>query len=85
MPRPKGRKPRKLVAFWADLPQIAALKEVQTRDGIPLSEQMRRAVDAWLESRGVSPVAVAIEPEKKAVKKKARSSAKSGRSIRLRE
>jgi hypothetical protein len=29
------------------------LQTVKDRDGIPISEQVRRAIEAWLESKGV--------------------------------
>ena len=32
---------------------LDALKEVQRRDGVPQSEQVRRALEAWLEGKGV--------------------------------
>ena len=32
---------------------IAALHEVKTRDGIPVTEQVRRAVKMWLKEKGV--------------------------------
>lgn len=32
---------------------LAFLREVQQRDGIPVSEQVRRGIKLWLESRGV--------------------------------
>jgi hypothetical protein len=31
---------------------LEALQRVKDRDGIPISEQVRRAVRAWLESKG---------------------------------
>lgn len=39
--------------FWLDVEQRDALRAVKERDGIPESEQIRRAIDAWLESKGV--------------------------------
>jgi hypothetical protein len=32
---------------------VAAMRALQVRDGIPPSEQARRALAAWLEKRGV--------------------------------
>jgi len=32
---------------------LAALQVVKVRDGIPLSEQVRRALQAWVEQKGV--------------------------------
>ena len=36
-------------AFWISPEQKAALRAVKDRDGIPVSEQIRRAIDLWLE------------------------------------
>ena len=51
---------RKLYSFWIDPPHAAALKEVKERDGIPESEQIRRAIAMWLETKNT--------PKKKTVK-----------------
>jgi hypothetical protein len=32
---------------------LDAMREVQERDGVPISEQVRRGIDLWLEKRGV--------------------------------
>lgn len=45
---------RKLYSFWIEPEQAAAVKALKERDGIPESEQIRRAIDAWLEGKGVS-------------------------------
>jgi hypothetical protein len=42
---------RKRYTFWIDLDQAAALKRIKSRDGVPESEQLRRAIAAWLQSR----------------------------------
>jgi len=42
---------RKRYTFWIDVDQAAALKEIKTRDGMPESEQLRRAIAAWLQTR----------------------------------
>jgi hypothetical protein len=34
--------------------RLAMLRTVQERDGVPVAEQIRRAVDAWLSQRDVS-------------------------------
>jgi hypothetical protein len=39
--------------FFIEQPQRDGLRLVKERDGISESEQIRRAIDAWLESRGV--------------------------------
>jgi hypothetical protein len=45
--------PRKRYSFWIDDEQAEALKEVKERDGVLESEQIRRAINAWLEAKGV--------------------------------
>jgi hypothetical protein len=42
---------RKLYSFWIDPEQASGLKAVKERDGVPESEQIRRAIDAWLEEK----------------------------------
>jgi Ribbon-helix-helix protein, copG family len=32
---------------------LDGLQQLKDRDGIPVSEQVRRAIQAWLESKGV--------------------------------
>ena len=44
---------RKLYSFWINPEQAAALKAVKERDGVPESEQIRRAIDAWLTAKRV--------------------------------
>lgn len=44
--------PRKLANFRLDEDLIDGLKFVFERDGVPQSEQVRRAVRAWLVERG---------------------------------
>ena len=44
---------RKLYSFWIDPEQAAGLKTVKERDGVPESEQIRRAIDAWLKEKDV--------------------------------
>jgi hypothetical protein len=46
-------KPRKQFNFVIDDDLAAGLKAVKERDGIAESEQARRALRAWLESKGV--------------------------------
>ena len=38
-------------AFWISPDQKAALRAVKDRDGSPVSEQIRRAIDLWLEEK----------------------------------
>jgi hypothetical protein len=42
---------RKLYSFWIDPEQATALKAIKERDGVPESEQIRRALDAWIEQK----------------------------------
>jgi hypothetical protein len=44
---------RKLTNFRIDPDLAEGLRAVRERDGIPDGEQIRRAVRAWLESKGV--------------------------------
>lgn len=39
--------------FRLDEDVMAALREIKERDGVPVSEQVRRALLAWVESKGV--------------------------------
>jgi len=45
--------PRKLYNFLIDPDLAQGLKVLKARDGVPESEQVRRAVREWLEKRGV--------------------------------
>ena len=44
---------RKMHSFYLDPELSAGLKTVKDRDGISESEQVRRAVRLWLDSKGV--------------------------------
>ncbi len=44
---------RKLVSFMNDPDLVTGLKAVKERDGVPESEQIRRAIRAWLTEQGV--------------------------------
>ena len=44
---------RKRYSFWIDDEQAEGLKAVKTRDGVLESEQIRRAIDQWLQKRRV--------------------------------
>jgi hypothetical protein len=44
--------PRTRFNFFIDAHQREALRRVKERDGIPESEQIRRAIDEWLAKRG---------------------------------
>ena len=43
----------KVTTFRIDDDLLEAMEALKERDGIPLSEQMRRALRPWLESKGV--------------------------------
>ena len=45
--------PRTRYNFFIDDDQRDGLREVKERDGIPESEQIRRAIDRWLDEKGV--------------------------------
>ncbi len=44
-------------AFWISPDQKAALRAIKERDGIPVSEQIRRAIDQWLAEKGTEQAA----------------------------
>jgi hypothetical protein len=44
--------PRVRFNFFIDPDQRAALAAIKARDGIPESEQIRRAIAAWVAERG---------------------------------
>jgi len=45
---------RQMHSFYLDPELSAGLKEVKERDGVSESEQVRRAVRAWLEAKGLT-------------------------------
>ena len=45
--------PRRRYSFWIDDQQYEGLKVVKERDGVLESEQIRRAINRWLEEKGV--------------------------------
>lgn len=45
--------PLKPATFRLESELLDALQEVKERDGLPVTEQVRRAVIAWLDARGV--------------------------------
>jgi ribbon-helix-helix protein len=45
--------PRERYNFLIDAEQREGLRRIKERDGIPESEQIRRAIDEWLEKKGV--------------------------------
>ncbi|MDP1568962.1 MAG: ribbon-helix-helix domain-containing protein [Vicinamibacterales bacterium] len=44
---------KKQTAFRIDPEILEGLRQVKERDGVPVSEQVRRALTAWLADRGV--------------------------------
>jgi hypothetical protein len=49
--------------FWIEPHQLAGLRLVKARDGVLESEQIRRAIDAWLAAKGVAlPKKPALRP-----------------------
>lgn len=44
--------PRARYTFFIDPEQREGLRAIKVREGIPESEQIRRAVDEWLKKRG---------------------------------
>jgi hypothetical protein len=44
--------PRNRYAFFIDEDQREAIRAIKARDGISESEQIRRAVKAWIEQKG---------------------------------
>ena len=44
-------------AFWISPDQKAALRAIKDRDGIPVSEQIRRAIDQWLKEKATDKAA----------------------------
>jgi hypothetical protein len=49
---------------------LGALRQIKERDGIPVTEQVRRAVAAWVEARGVP---LKKKPERKRADTRKRS------------
>jgi metal-responsive CopG/Arc/MetJ family transcriptional regulator len=45
--------PRKVTTFRIDQDLLDGLQAVWERDGVAVSEQVRRAIRAWLESKGI--------------------------------
>ena len=45
--------PRRMTTFRIDHELLDALRDVSEREGIQISEQVRRAIRLWLDSKGV--------------------------------
>ena len=43
---------RRFYNFYIDVDLAVGLKAIKARDGIPESEQIRRAIRTWLEAKG---------------------------------
>lgn len=46
--------PRSRYNFFIDDEQREALRAIKERDGIPESEQIRRAINDWIQQKGVT-------------------------------
>ena len=46
---------REKIALWLDRPSLDALREIQRDIGVPVSEQIRRAVAGYLEKNSGRP------------------------------
>jgi hypothetical protein len=49
--------PRTRYNFFIDDEQRDALRAIKARDGVPESEQIRRAIDEWIEKKDVTKAA----------------------------
>jgi hypothetical protein len=47
--------PKKPYTLKIDPELLGALREIKERDGIPESEQIRRGIQLWLDSKGHTP------------------------------
>ena len=63
--------PKKLYSFKIDSEVATALKQIKVRDGIGESEQIRRGILLWLETKGVTPQKA--KPERKRARTRRRS------------
>jgi uncharacterized protein (DUF4415 family) len=45
--------PKEITNFRIDSELLEALREIRDRDGVGIAEQVRRAIRAWVESKGV--------------------------------
>ena len=50
-PTTRPNRAKEPYAFWISPHQKAGLHAIKARDGIPVSEQIRRAIDRWLEEK----------------------------------
>ena len=45
--------PRKISTFRIDEELIEGMRQLQERDGVPVPEQVRRAIRGWLDAKGI--------------------------------
>ena len=45
--------PRKISTFRIDEELLDGMRQMQERDGVPVPEQVRRAIRGWLEEKGI--------------------------------
>lgn len=45
---------RRIATFRIEEELLEGLREVEERDGVPVPEQVRRSIRAWLESKGIA-------------------------------
>src|SRR5262245_55126205 len=58
---------KKRYTFWIDVRQAAALKRIKARDGVPESEQLRRAIAKWIVAHDGGAIRVAQRPSRRRV------------------
>ena len=59
--------PRKKYSFYIEDEQAESLKAIKQRDGVLESEQIRRALNDWIEKKGVTKAAPRrVQPRRKA-------------------
>ena len=60
--------PKEITNFRIDTELLEALREISARDGLPMAEQVRRAIRMWVNSKGVK-----VKSERKRVVARQRS------------
>ena len=65
--RKKPNRTKEPYAFWISPDQKAALRAIKERDGIPVSEQIRRAIDQWLAEKALEEAAPGRGPTRRRV------------------
>lgn len=58
----KAGAPLKAVTFKLDLPLIEGMHEYREREGVALTEQVKRALRVWLSERGINVSEPAARP-----------------------